>query len=70
MIIIVIYMDLIVQLIIHLLLNPFIAYLLLAKDYPDPMFIEKFFLLFRGFVGPLKDLVQVYLICMMIRINI
>jgi hypothetical protein len=54
----------------HATLNPFIAYLLISKNYPAPYFIEVFFLVFRGFVGPVKDILQLSLICLMIRENI
>jgi hypothetical protein len=65
-----IFVVIVVQEIMHAILNPFIAYLLIAKNYPTPYFIELFFLVFRGFVGPVKDMLQLSLICLMIRENI
>ena len=51
-----IFIVILVQEALHALLNPFTAYLLISNDNPSPYFVEVFFLVFRGFVVPVKDI--------------
>jgi hypothetical protein len=51
-----IFVAILVEEVLHAIMNPFTAYLLISKNNPSPYVIEVFFLVSRGFVGPVLDI--------------
>ena len=57
-----------IRLLLHLTMNPLTAVLILTDDVISDHAIEAIFLVVRGFIVPCRDILEVNLICLMLRV--
>ena len=51
-------------------MNPFTALLIITDDIISDILVEGIFLVVRGFIVPSRDVIEVSLICLMLRVQI
>lgn len=59
-----------IRLLLHIIMNPLTAVLILTDDVIPDDAIEAIFLVVRGFIAPCRDILEVFLICLMLRVQI
>jgi hypothetical protein len=59
-----------IRLLLHLFMNPLSAVLIMTDDVIPDDVTEAIFLVVRGFIVPSRDLLEVSLICLMLRVQI
>jgi hypothetical protein len=58
------------RLLLHITMNPLTAVLILTDYVISDDAIEAIFLVVRGFIVPCRDILEVFLICLMLRVQI
>jgi hypothetical protein len=59
-----------IRLLLHIIMNPLTALLIMTDDVIPDDAIEAIFLVVRGFIAPCRDILEVFLICLMLRVQI
>ena len=63
-----IFILILVRLFLHLFMNPLTAVLIMTDNVIPDDIVEAIFLIVRGFIVPLRDILEVSLICYMLRL--
>ena len=56
------------RVLLHVVMNPLTAVLILTDNLIPDRVLEVVFLIARGFIVPLRDIIEVSLICLMLRV--
>jgi hypothetical protein len=59
-----------IRILLHITMNPLTAVLILTNDVIPGDAVEAIFLVVRGFIVPCRDILEVSLICLMLRVQI
>ncbi len=67
-IIVLIYVIIVVRIVLHMLMNPLTAVILINEDLAYDTTVKIVFTIVRGYVAPLRDIFEVSLICLLLRV--